>query len=323
MNALLPLISIIIPVYNVEKYLDACLESVCKQTYKNIEIILVDDGSTDLSGKMCDNWAANDKRIKVIHKTNGGLSDARNAGIEAATGEYIEAIDSDDIVSPEITEHLWRIAEESGSDVAICDLVHWYAGERPIFQKETKEMIFSAEDALCEMMYQKSFLYAFGGKIYKKSLLDDVRFPVGMLFEDVAIMYKIISKCAKIVYSDAKLYGYLHRGDSITTKQFSKRDCDILQICQEQVNFAKGYSKKVYDAAIAYQVTGAFRIYLNAPSGDEYKNELQICKQIIRKNGLKVISDRKTRKKTKAALALFYTSPNLLRRIYRKIDRWK
>lgn len=318
-----PLISIIIPVYNVENYLDQCIHSVVNQTYRNLEIILVDDGSTDYSGQICDVWAEKDRRIRVIHKQNGGLSDARNVGLDAANGKYIAAIDSDDTVSTEITEHLWEIVEKNDSEIAICDLVHCYPGKPPVFQSGTKERIFSVEDALCELMYQKSFLYAFWGKIYKKSLLDDIRFPVGKLFEDVAIMYKIFSKANHIVYSDAKLYGYLHRDNSITTKAFTKRDCDILQICQEQVDFAQDYSPKVYNAALAYQVVGAFRIYLNAPTDADFEDELKTCKKIIQSNGVKVLLNKNVRNKTKGAILLYFCNPGLMRIIYKKIDRWK
>lgn len=318
-----PLVSIIIPVYNVENYLDACLESVCNQTYKNIEVILVDDGSTDSSGRMCDDWSKKDDRIKVIHKANGGLSDARNAGLDVATGEYIEGVDSDDAVSPEITEQLMKAVLENNAEIVICDLVHIFPGEQKDFQVGTEMKVFTAEDALCEMMYQKSFLYTFWGKIYKKSLLDGVRFPVGMLYEDVAVMYKIFCKASRIVYFDAKLYGYLHRENSITTKKFSKRDCDILQICQEQVDFAKGYSPKVYDAAIAYQATGAFRIYLNAPDTEEYQTYIDESTVIIKQYGRDVLKNQNVRLKTKVAILLFYISKRLLKVIYAHVDRWK
>lgn len=318
-----PLISVIIPVYNVVEYLSGCIDSVVNQTYKNLEIILVDDGSTDGSAQMCEEWALKDNRITVIHKTNGGLSDARNAGIAAATGEYIEFIDSDDTVSKKITEHLLSIVEENNTEIGICDPVHCYPDTSYQYQEAHSVKVLTVEDALCEMMYQKSFLVSAWGKLFKRFLFNDVKFPVGMLFEDSAIMYRLFEKVNLVVYSDAKFYGYLHRDNSITTKKFTRRDCDILQICQEQVKFAKNYSSKVYNAALAYQIAGAFRVYLNAPSGSEFKSDLQVCENLIRKNGIKVLFNKNTRKKTKGALALFYISPKLLRMVYQKIDRWK
>lgn len=318
-----PLISIIIPVYNVEKYLSRCIYSVVNQTYKNLEIILVNDGSTDSSGQLCNEWAAKDERIRVIHKQNGGLSDARNVGIATSTGEYIEFIDSDDAVSENITEHLLNIVRKNKSEIGICDVIHCYPGKDSGFRDGMSVKILSTEDALCEMMYQKSFLFSACGKLFKKSLFDGMKFPVGKIFEDVAIMYKLFNRANQIVYSDAKLYGYLHRENSITTKTFSKSDCDILQICQEQVDFAKKYSAKVYEAALAYQVVGAFRVYLNAPDTGDFMEELQRSMQLIQKKGKSVLLNRNTRIKTKGAILLFYLNPRLLRNIYLKIDRWK
>ena len=287
-----PLISIIVPVYNVEQYLEKCLESIINQTYKNIEIILVDDGSSDSSGDICDIWKERDKRIKVIHKKNGGLSDARNRGIEEARGEFIQFIDSDDTVENGMTEHLFKLCNENDSQISICDCVHYYVDEDIKFQKGTRKKIFTAEGALCEMMYQKSFLFCAWGILFKKELFNSVRFSVGMLFEDVAIMYKLFSIANTIAYSDARLYGYLHRENSITTKKFDKRDCDILRICDEQVSFARKFSKKVYDAAVAYQVVGAFRVYLNAPNEEKFREDRLYSENIIREHGAEVFRNK-------------------------------
>lgn len=318
-----PLISIIVPVYNVEQYLEKCLRCIINQTYKNIEIILVDDGSSDSSGDICDIWKERDKRIKVIHKENGGLSDARNRGIEEAKGAFLQFIDSDDIVENGMTEYLFELCKENDSQIAICDCVHFYVNENAKYQKGTHIKIFAAEDALCEMMYQKSFLFCAWGKLFKRELFDSIRFPVGMLFEDVAIMYKLFSIANTIVYSDAKLYGYLHRENSITTKKFDKRDCDILRICDDQVSFARKFSKKVYDAAVAYQVVGAFRVYLNAPSEEKFREDRSYSEDIIHEHGIEVFRNKYVRKKTRIAILLFFFNKRMLRMIYKHIDRWK
>ena len=187
------LISIVVPVYNVEKYLGTCVESILKQTYSNIEVILVDDGSTDCSGKMCDHYMGQDERIKVIHKKNGGLSDARNKGIIQAEGEYITFIDSDDVVSSDYVEYLYNILEENDGDIAICNPVHCYPNEKIVFEQETFKRVYKAEDAIVEMLYQKSFLVAAWGKLYKKDYFEEIEFPKGMLFEDSAVMYKMMN----------------------------------------------------------------------------------------------------------------------------------
>lgn len=318
-----PLISIIIPVYNVEKYINNCMESVCRQTYQNLEIILVDDGAKDSSGNICDEWAKKDSRIVVIHKMNGGLSDARNVGIQAASGKYLMFIDSDDIVSELLVEHLYSGITEADAQISICDPVHLRPDEQPLYQHAKKQKYYNAEDALCEMMYQTSFLFSAWGKLYRAELFNDICFPVGLLFEDVAVMYKLFAKCEKIVYTDAKLYGYLHRENSITTAKFSKRDCDILGICKKQVAFAENFSPKVYKAAMTYQVVGALRVYLNASNSDEFQEEIQFCKKIIRQNIKNVLFNNRCRAKLRIALLLFCINENLMRRVYAHVDRWK
>ena len=317
------LISVIIPVYNVDQYLSSCMECICRQTYKNIEIILIDDGSTDKSGWICDEWGKEDSRIIVIHKKNGGLSDTRNYGLDIASGQYIMFVDSDDLIAMDLIEHLYQTLIKHKAQVSICDLVHCYPDKPFEYISETNSTTYNTEDALCEVMYQTSFLYTMCAKLYKKELFDQVRFPVDSLFEDVAVMYKIFIQADVITYSNAKLYGYLHRKNSITTKKFSKHDCDIIQICQEQLDFAKNYSKKVYDAALSYQVVGALRIYLNAPMTDEFKNDIKMCETLIESNVKTVAKNSRCRSKLKISLWLFRINKRLLRRVYAHVDRWK
>ena len=314
------LISIVVPVYNVEKYLSTCVESILKQTYSNIEVILVDDGSTDCSGKMCDHYMGQDERIKVIHKKNGGLSDARNKGIIQAEGKYITFIDSDDVVSSDYVEYLYNILEENDGDIAICDPVHCYPN---VFEQETFMRVYKAEDAIVEMLYQKSFLVAAWGKLYKKDYFEEIEFPEGMLFEDSAVMYKIFDKAKKIVYGNAKLYGYMHREGSITTKKFSKRDCDILTICQQLTEYMSNRSEKLQKAARSYQTAAAFRIYMNAPRNGMFDSEIQNSEQLLKINCKLVMQDSCIRKKMKMALLMYMFARPIMPIIYKKINRWK
>ena len=317
------LISIVVPVYNVEKYLSTCVESILKQTYSNIEVILVDDGSTDCSGKMCDHYMGQDERIKVIHKKNGGLSDARNKGIIQAEGKYITFIDSDDVVSSDYVEYLYNILEENDGDIAICDPVHCYPNEKIVFEQETFMRVYKAEDAIVEMLYQKSFLVAAWGKLYKKDYFEEIEFPKGMLFEDSAVMYKIFDKAKIIVYGNAKLYGYMHREGSITTKKFSKRDCDILIICQQLTEYLSNRSEKLQKAARSYQTAAAFRIYMNAPRNGMFDSEIQNSEQLLKINCKLVMQDPCIRKKMKIALLMYMFARPIMPIIYKKINRWK
>lgn len=317
------LISLIIPVYNVEQYLTACVDSVLAQTYGNLEIILVDDGSKDASGGMCDALALRDSRIQVIHKTNGGLSDARNKGLAYASGQYVMFIDSDDVVAPDMVTYLYDLIKDTGADIGICDFVHCHPDEKIAYVPESERHVYSPEEAICEMLYQTSFLVAACGKIYRREYFDDIQFPLGMLFEDSAIMYKIFDKAERIAYGNAKLYGYMHREDSITTHQFSVRDCDILTICRQITEAMSDKSEALQKAAASYSVVGALRIYLNAQPKDAFAEQIRYSAGVINQKGMRVLLDKRVRRKTKLALLMFFTARPLMPTVYRHIDRWK
>lgn len=318
------LISVIVPVYNVESYLERCVDSIIDQTYKNLEILLIDDGSTDKSGKICDRIAKKDERITVYHKLNGGLSDARNYGIDHAHGKFITFVDSDDIISIKMIEELFRLIKVYNSDISICDPIHIFEKklERNKFEDATDVKCLSSKNALNMMFYQKDFLVSAWGKLYKRDLFRTIRFPIGMLFEDIAIMYELFSICQNIVYSNAKYYGYIHRENSITTKQFSHKDLDILKICDSLEDFSK--SHPYCEKSIRSYIVGAnFRIYLNAPRTAEYSSVIIKNKKTISKNAFAVLQDSNVRRKLKIALILFLVNKNLLKKIYPKINRWK
>ena len=318
------LISIVVPVYNVEKYLDKCVKSIIDQTYDNLQIILVDDGSKDNSGKLCDLWGQRDRRIITKHKDNGGLSDARNYGVKFAEGKYVMFVDSDDIISEYIVEYLMKLIYETNSDISICDPLHCYPEENIVFEEEKFHKVFSADEAVKEMLYQKSFLVSACAKIYRKEYFDNIKFPVGMLFEDSATIYKIFECADRIVYGDAKLYGYMHRENSITTKKFSKADCDILYICDEIVAYMD--RKKDHDliaASLAYQMSAAFRIYLNAPRNNQFNDEIKKSEDIIKTNSYKVLLDKNVRRKAKIAIIMFACSKKMMIKVYKHVDRWK
>lgn len=317
------LVSIIIPVYNVEKYLQACVESVMNQTYTNIEIILVDDGSTDSSGAMCDNLKMQDSRIHVIHKKNGGLSDARNIGLESSKGDYVVFIDSDDIVSHKLVDYLYSLLKKTNSEIAICNPVHCYPDMSVEFSEETHCFVYNSEEAITEMLYQKSFLVAAWGKIYKKKFFTDIKFPYGMLFEDSAIMYKIFDQANRVAYGNACLYGYMHRGNSITTRRFDKRDCDILVISKDIVSYFCDRSQVLFRSAISYQTNAALRILLNAPKTKDFESVILECKDIVKNNFWKVCFDKNVRTKLRLGLILVRFFELFVPFIYKRIDRWK
>lgn len=313
------MISIIIPLYNVENYVETCLKSIICQTYKNLEIILVDDGSPDKSGLIADQWAKKDKRIKVIHKENGGLSSARNAGLDICIGEYVMFVDSDDIVSTEICQNLYDLIKKTNAEIAICEADHVF-DNNPHFTTSDNNKLYNRDDAICEMWYQKSFLPSAWGKLYDAKIFKELRFTEGIIFEDIDIMHEVFYLAKKIVYTDAKLYGYMHHEDSITTKPFARRDLIILDICQKILEFSKDKNMKLQKAAKAYTITGAMRVYLNAPN--QFTNEINYSKKLLSQFGKKVLKDKNIRKKNKYSLVLYLYFRPFLKLIYKHVNRW-
>lgn len=203
-----PLISIIIPVYNVKDFVGKCLDSIARQKYENLDIVIVDDGSTDGSGKIGDEFAALDKRMRVFHKKNGGLSDARNFGIKKAKGEIIAFVDSDDLVSEDFVSVMYEEMTKSDADIVVCgyNLV-----------KPKKEVMSGKEAAAKLLTQQENIDIVAWNKLYKKSLFMDnnIWFPKGQKHEDTLTTYKVLSKARKVAYLDEALYCYVERGDSI------------------------------------------------------------------------------------------------------------
>ena len=215
-----PKISVVIPIYKVEKYLDKCVESVVNQTYKNLEIFLVDDGSPDNCPKMCDDWAKKDKRIKVIHKQNGGLSDARNFGIEKATGDYIMFVDSDDYLDEKICETLLNLNLKHNTDFAMCDAKVIYETPNNNISTPTQEIterVFEKEQIIPLLVKTDiKYLMTAWAKLYIIEIFKNLRYDKGKIHEDEFILHKLLNITNKFVYINEPLYCYLQREGSIT-----------------------------------------------------------------------------------------------------------
>lgn len=242
------LISIIVPIYNVEKYLQECIESLLKQTYKNIEIILVDDGSPDNCPQICDEFLKKDKRIKVFHKVNGGLSDARNYGLERATGNYICFVDSDDFVTEDYIEFLYNKLILNNVDIAMCGFTNYYNDNKMKCKiKKVQNKIYDRELAHIYLNVLGYFDVASWNKIYKKELFNDVRFPVGKTCEDWRIMHNIIDKTNNVFYDSAIKYYYRRRENSITSSK--KVRMDSIEAALDALEF---YKQKKYLKVLPY-----------------------------------------------------------------------
>lgn len=232
------LISVIIPVYNVAPYLEQCVNSVRQQTYSNLEIILVDDGSTDGSGAICDAWAKRDARIYVFHKKNGGLSDARNFGLERATGTYIGFVDSDDFIHPQMYEMLIDAMKEKDAQVAACDFARENEEDfrKPVDVSRISHQVLGGEEALANLNLPLSTVC---NKLFSKELFAGVRFPKGRAHEDEAVIHRLLAPCKRIVKVSCPLYFYLVREDSIMHSVSEKRVEDLFFALQDRIAYEK------------------------------------------------------------------------------------
>ena len=225
------LVSMIIPIYNVGKYLEKSIDSAINQTYSNIEILLVDDGSTDDSGKICDKYSEIEKRIQAIHKVNGGLPSARNAAIEIARGDFVCFVDNDDCVEPEYVEKLLKYATDNNCDIVCCG--HFVSDE-----DENKNV-----DALKKLAKYELTDFAWD-KLYRKSLWKNIRYPFGMLCEDMGTTFKVFAEADKVGTIDDVLYNYLQRSNSIVHSKNVKRSEDTFMMYKSRYEFFLNYFKE-------------------------------------------------------------------------------
>ena len=233
-------ISVIIPIYNVEQYLEKCLDSVISQTYQTLEIILVDDGSTDRSPQICDEYAKLDKRIHVIHQKNKGLSGARNTGIRQAKGDYVTYLDSDDYIHPEAYQTMYDNLIKEGADISLASFTDVYDSDHEYEALDNECTTYSGHEAAGNF-YHDSSLYLLSvlawNKLIKRELLSDFSFPEGKIHEDEYTSYKLLYSAKSVVYSKAVLYYYRQRKDSIMGQGFNIRRLELLDALEEAIKF--------------------------------------------------------------------------------------
>lgn len=243
------LVTIIIPIYQAEEYVERCIQSVRNQTYKNLEILLIDDGSEDKSADICDRFAMLDSRITVFHKKNGGLSDARNYGIDRANGEYLAFIDADDYVTEDFIETLLDCCIRNKSDLAVCDYCQVKGEEIPRSLKNSEREV-TLEEALNEVCANSKghIMYTVAwNKLYQKNLFETIRYPVGKTHEDEAVIYKIYEKAQKIMVMDKKMYGYYMSPNGIMRRKYNKSRLDFLEIQKEKIYYFRDKNQKTYE----------------------------------------------------------------------------
>ena len=310
-------ISIIVPVYNVEAYLEKCVESILKQTYTNLEILLVNDGSTDKSGELCDKLALRDHRIRVIHKENGGLSDARNRGIDEASSNLIGFIDSDDYIDEDMYETLYRQMVASKADLSMCghyDVYHQIP-EKQVAEIKTWELM--PEEAIKMVMEAKILSVTAVNKLYKKALFEQLRFRIGKIAEDAFIMVDLIHQCSKVVATNEKKYYYVHRENSITTQKFSLKFLNVIEAYEQNAKIISENYPDLYDVAIMRLNWAYFYVLDRLLVDNDFKDKVLEDRLIsyLKKNKKSILMDsRFTRARKMSFLALC-----LSRKLYLKI----
>ncbi|CUP97411.1 glycosyltransferase family 2 protein [Clostridium baratii] len=274
------MISVIIPVYNVEKYLEKCINSVLNQTYKDLEIILVDDGSTDNSGKICDKYKLLDSRIKVIHKENGGLSDARNHGLDIASGEYIAFLDSDDWIDKNLYYILYKLSKDHNTDITVCNFKKVYTEDEKLNLKSNNLITYTSLEAL-EALYNKNYIQMIvaWNKLYKRSLFKENKYPCGKIHEDEFLTPVLLNESKKIVYIDTELIYYRQRSESIMNSSFNVKRLDLLDALEFRINYYKNNNLfELYDKEKKRLANSIIYFYYLVK-----KSDLQNKKNIIKK----------------------------------------
>lgn len=267
------LISIIVPIYKVEKYLCKCVDSIINQTYRNLEIILIDDGSPDCCGDICDNFAQLDSRVKVIHKNNGGLSDARNTALDIFTGQYVTFVDSDDWLEKDYIEYLYYLIKKYNSDVSVCEFFNITEDGRYInhYLNNGDEKHLKNREALEALIKAEKFSTSAWGKLYKKELFDKRRYPKGRLFEDIPVTYDIFLSNIDVSFGARALYNYLYRSDAISKMTFNEKRMDAVIFVTEAMERCIEKYEELHELAELCLFRVNFSIMLSFDKNPKYK----------------------------------------------------
>lgn len=312
-------ISVIVPVYNVEKYIKQCLESILNQTYKNLEIIIVDDGTKDSSGKICDEISKSDSRIKIIHQKNQGLSGARNTGLKNTTGEYITFVDSDDYIGNKMFEKMLSTLKTNNANIVECGTI--YCDEEGKYIKENtknKIEIYEKDIQIKELIFSGNITTMSCGKLYKKDLFKNFEFPIGKYHEDTFTTYKLLHNSQKIIILNQGFYYYRQVYGSIMNSNFNIKHLDSIEAVLERSKFIEKYypQYKKYDYAnICYSCCKVYeRIILSNFNDEEIEKKLQI---LIRRYLVYFLFNSNSRKITKLFAAICSINMSLCKNFYK------
>lgn len=319
------LISVIIPVYNVKPYLRMCADSVFAQTFRNLEILFIDDGSTDGSGELCDALAQEDSRVRVIHQKNGGLSAARNTGIDACTGDYIFFLDSDDAISPVALAHLWTACIRTRADVASGDFRRFSSMEVPQERAAFATESFGTEEALRRMLMTQGLGHQAWGKLFRRKLWESFRFPVGLLYEDYAVIYDVMCQAGRVTSVTDALYFYRMHEGSIMHTRITERNLSLLDTCERVTHMISEKFPSLRPAAVRLQVVTYMRFLYDLLETD-YRLFPEQQKRIIdtvKAHKKEFLQSKEVRRVDKVKLRTLLAGKRLFFLMYRASDAKK
>lgn len=317
-------ISIIVPIYNVEKCLRRCIDSILNQTFKDFELILVNDGSTDKCEEICDEYAKKDNRIIVIHKENGGLSSARNAGLDIAKGKYIGFVDSDDYIHSEMYSTLKYELEKNDSDIVICgykDIFDLEANFYEVLNLNYRVENYNSFECIKGIYHNNkvNFIVAWN-KLYKRELFNKIRYPINRIYEDAFIAPELIYKSKKISFIDNKYYYYYIREDSITRSKFSMKNIDEIYLRVERIKFLKRIrEKELLDYEVNFFINSFFYIYYKAKCElNIEKRDLRKIKKLFLKTYITILRSKRLNYKEKIVMIKFIINDNWYNKVNNK-----
>ena len=316
------LVSVIIPVYNVEKYLSLSLESVISQSYYNIEIILVDDGSNDKSGVICDEYEKKDERIKVLHTINGGAATARNVGIKCSHGKYICFVDADDIISNDYIEYLVGRMEEFNLDIMICGYKKVYQiTQCTTVDKQSPVKIMAGAEALEDMLYRKKLTAGPCYKIVVREIVENNKFPEARLYEDLGCVYKWFASANRVGYSEKVGYFYFMRENSCQHSEFCIKKWDLIEFSKEIQLFVENNFPEQVPASMNRLFVSAIQLLKDMPKKQFPDKYLQLI-HIIKETRKEVVLDKKAKSSTRFMALLSYFNINFLSFMGRQYSFW-
>lgn len=309
-----PLISIIVPVYNTAKHLPKCLNSIINQTYQNLEIIIINDGSTDNSDKIIQKYAAKDSRIKTKYQKNQGLSAARNTGLNIATGKYVTFIDSDDTVEPDMINAMLSALHKHNAEISVCSFKEVYpSGKTTNFNHGYPEQTFTTPQALAAMLKEHGFMVSSTMKLYPISFFKNTKFPINKLHEDVGTTYKLIMQAKNIIFLPQSYYNYHHYGNSIISN-FNDNKFDLITLTDQMCDDINKKFPELINITNERRMRARFSLLRQIPFNHPRKKELLTY---LKKHQSYITKNPEATTTDKIALRLALISPKLFQIVYK------